>query len=120
MTWSREWLRILTLRCEEASMLTSYELEERLSLAERMALRGHLLVCGSCRTLRHQLQFLRTAMRRKHAKLDDQSLVLARLSPEARQRILQTLSKLAGGRSTETTDGRTTETPIEPDEPSDH
>ena len=64
MTWSREWLRILTLRCEEASMLTSYELEERLSLANRMALRGHLLVCGSCRTLRHHLQFLRAAMRR--------------------------------------------------------
>jgi len=119
MTWSREWLRILTLRCEEASMLTSYELEERLSLADRMALRGHLLVCGSCRTLRHQLQFLRTAMRWKHAKLDDQSPELDRLSPQARQRILQAISKSAGGRTTETTDGHTTETQIEPDEPSD-
>ena len=119
MTWSREWLRILTLRCEEASMLTSDELEERLSLADRMALRGHLLVCGSCRTLRHQLHFLRTAMRRKQAKLDDQILELARLSPEARQRILQALSKSAGGRRTEGMDGHTTETQIEPDEPSD-
>ena len=46
MTWSREWLlATLTLRCEEASMLTSCELEERLSLANRLALRSHSLVC---------------------------------------------------------------------------
>ena len=100
-------------------MLTSYELEERLSLADRMALRGHLLVCGSCRTLRHQLQFLRTMMRRKHAKLEHQGLELDRLSPEARERILKAISQSPGERPSEGTDGHTTETQMEPNEPSD-
>lgn len=119
MSWSRAWVRILTLVCEEASVLTSYELEERLSLADRLALRGHLLVCRSCRTLRSQLQFLRTAMRRKHARPEHLNLDLGRLSPEARQRILQALSESAGGRTTEGTAEHTTETQVEPDEPLD-
>ena len=62
MSWPNEMMKILTLQCEEASILASRELDEPLSLAECLAVRGHTLVCRSCRRFRHQLWLLRTAM----------------------------------------------------------
>ena len=64
MSWSNDLLKILVLRCEEASILSSREIDEPLRLAERFALRGHLLVCNSCRTLRRQLRFLHATLQR--------------------------------------------------------
>ncbi len=65
MNWSNNLLKILTLRCEEASMLASRELDEPLGPAERLALRGHALVCGSCRAPCRQLQFLHGALQQR-------------------------------------------------------
>ena len=45
-------LRVLTLRCEEASALLSYELDDSLPRLDRVALLCHLLVCRSCRRFR--------------------------------------------------------------------
>ena len=69
MSWSSDVLKILTLRCEEASLLASREIDEPLGLAERVALCGHSLVCRSCRRLRRQLLFLHVALQRHRTSL---------------------------------------------------
>ena len=87
MSLPRDLVRILTIRCEEASSLTSRELDEPLGRAETLALRGHTLVCRSCRRLRRQLQFLQDAIRRRAAEPDGDGAGRDGLSPEARDRI---------------------------------
>ena len=87
MSWSNDLIRIFTLRCEEASILTSREHDEPLGLAEKLALRGHILVCRSCRRLRRQLQFLHSAMQRRIADPEGAGPGQDALSPEARARI---------------------------------
>ena len=80
-------MQILTLRCEEASSLASKELDEPLGLAETLALRGHVLLCRSCRRFRRQLQFLHAAMTRRGAEPDGDGESQDALSPEAQARI---------------------------------
>jgi hypothetical protein len=88
---------VLTLRCADASELASHELDEPLSPLEALALRGHLLACGSCRRFRRQLRWIRAA-----ARLRDRSPAAGprpgddALSPEARARILRALDEAGG------------------------
>ena len=56
--WSDVY-KILTLRCDESSQLLSAETDEQLKVAERIALRMHLLGCKACRRYRLQLRFMR-------------------------------------------------------------
>jgi hypothetical protein len=91
MSWLEQLLKILTLRCEEASVLTSRELDEPLGLAERLAVRSHTLVCGSCRRFRRQVQFLRAALIRRDAAALEDGPGPDTLSPEARVRIKRAL-----------------------------
>jgi hypothetical protein len=98
MTLPERLLQILTLKCEGASSLTSRQLEEPLGLPERLAVRGHLLVCRSCRRFRRQVQFLRLALQRQNARLEQAGVDLEALSPEARARIERALMEADGGR----------------------
>jgi hypothetical protein len=91
MSWPGQLLKILTLHCEEASVLASRELDEPLGLAERLAVRGHTLVCRSCRRFRRQLQFLRAALNRRDAAPEENGPGHDALSPEARARIERAL-----------------------------
>jgi hypothetical protein len=52
------------LTCKEATHLVSQGLDRRLGLAERVALRLHLLVCDGCANFSRQMAFLRKAMAR--------------------------------------------------------
>ena len=58
-------LRVLTLRCEEASELSSRELDDSLPRLDRAALFCHVLVCKSCRRFRAQVRLIRQAIRRR-------------------------------------------------------
>ena len=87
MSLPKDLIRIITLRCEEASSLTSKELDEPLRLAEKLAIRGHTLVCRSCRRLRRQLQFLHAAFQRRESDPETPGPGHGALSPEARARI---------------------------------
>lgn len=49
------------LSCKEATELISQGMDRRLSLAERMGLRLHLLICRGCRATEEHLDFLRRA-----------------------------------------------------------
>jgi hypothetical protein len=98
MTLPERLVQILTLNCEGASSLTSRELDERLGLPELLAVRGHLLVCRSCRRFRRQLLFLRLALQRQYARLEQAGGEHGTLSPEARARIERVLMEADGGR----------------------
>lgn len=84
---------VLTLRCEAASELTSRSMDEPLSLLEGLALRGHLLGCGSCRRFRRQVGWIRSAFRLRDripagTRPDDEAL-----SHEARERIARAIDE---------------------------
>jgi predicted anti-sigma-YlaC factor YlaD len=98
MTLPERLLQILTLKCEKASSLTSQELDEPLGLPELLAVRGHLLVCRSCRRFRRQLLFLRLALQRQNARLEQAGAEQDALSPEARVRIERVLTEADAGR----------------------
>jgi hypothetical protein len=54
----------MILTCKEATRLVSQGLDRRLGLAERVALRLHLLVCDGCANFSKQMAFLRSALSR--------------------------------------------------------
>ena len=54
----------MLLNCKEATRLVSQGLDRRLGLAERLALRLHLLICDGCANFSKQAAFLRRALSR--------------------------------------------------------
>jgi hypothetical protein len=52
------------MNCREATALMSQEQDRRLSLAERIGLRLHVLICTGCTNYRRQMAVLRAACRR--------------------------------------------------------
>jgi len=84
---------ILSLSCDESSRLVSDNLERKLSRAERMALRLHLMVCRKCRAFRRNLNLLRDALHtRTEQCLATQDQPPA-LSSDERARLRQTLAR---------------------------
>ena len=62
MTWLTAVRKILTLHCDEASELASQEVDGPLTLTDRLALHGHLLVCRACRIFRNQVVAIHAGM----------------------------------------------------------
>jgi hypothetical protein len=81
-------LRVLTLRCEAASELSSRELDEGLPFLDRLALLSHVTVCKSCRRFRVQVRLIRKAIRRREQLLNESRSIEGGLSAEARSRIV--------------------------------
>ena len=54
----------LKITCKEAHRLLSYRMEHPLRRGERWRLWLHLRFCGMCSRVDHQMDFLRSAMRR--------------------------------------------------------
>ena len=52
----------MRITCKEASRLLSLDLDRRLTLAQRMALRLHLTLCDACTNVKAQFDFLRRAL----------------------------------------------------------
>ncbi len=50
--------------CKHTSELLSQGQDRSLTLAERLRLGLHLMLCNSCRNFTRQLSFMRTALRR--------------------------------------------------------
>jgi hypothetical protein len=51
------------LSCKEVTHLVSEAQDRHLSIAERLQLEMHLLICKGCANFRKQMDFLRTACR---------------------------------------------------------
>jgi hypothetical protein len=54
----------MRLSCKEATQLLSQREDRKLTLAERVALRLHLVICRGCRAVSEQIPFLRRAVAR--------------------------------------------------------
>lgn len=52
---------ILSMKCDQASLLASDSLDRRLKWHERLGLKCHVMVCFSCRHFRKQLKMMRGA-----------------------------------------------------------
>jgi hypothetical protein len=86
--------RWLNLPCREFARLSSQALDRPLTLAERCALKIHLLSCLACRRNARQVGFLRDALERLVTRLDhDDPLPGPELPLEARQRIKNLLEQ---------------------------
>lgn len=84
---------ILSLSCNESSRLLSDGLDRQLSLTERIALRGHLFACRRCRRFRNILQHLRATTQHLTTPTVADENVLPPLSPEARARLTEALTR---------------------------
>jgi hypothetical protein len=51
------------MKCREATLKVSEELERPLTLGEQVSLKMHVLICTPCRNFRQQAAFLRESMR---------------------------------------------------------
>lgn len=76
--------------CKETSLLASRAMDERLPLADRMAMRMHLAICRNCARFNQQLQEMRRLFRAETGADED---VGPDLPPEARQRIETEMQK---------------------------
>lgn len=79
------------ISCKEASELISQSMDRRLSFAERVRIRIHLLACQACTQYGKQLRFLRLAASRFSKGMEHGEQESSRLSPEARERIKKAL-----------------------------
>ncbi|NNF42738.1 MAG: zf-HC2 domain-containing protein [Phycisphaerales bacterium] len=81
------------MSCRRATQLISESMDRPLTRRERVALRVHIVICGSCRRYRRQLARLRTALERLAATSEMATAegAPAVLSPEARTRIRDAL-----------------------------
>ncbi len=85
-------LKILSLTCDQSTQLTSAGLDRPLTRGERVALRLHHGICGSCRKMKRQFLLLRRA----NEALREGESVPARskgLSAGARTQIREAMTK---------------------------
>ncbi len=75
--------------CKESTELVSRAMDERLTFADRLAMRMHLAICRNCARFARQLQDMRRLFQAETAASED----AAGLSPDARQRIATELQK---------------------------
>jgi hypothetical protein len=59
----RQVVRILWLRCFDATELSSSLLDEPMEFPERLALYSHLATCRSCRRFHNQIRRIRSLLR---------------------------------------------------------
>lgn len=52
------------LKCTEVTELCSRELDEEITLGQKVSMRAHLMMCSGCSNYRRQLAALRLAARR--------------------------------------------------------
>lgn len=60
----------LMIDCRQAARLISAELDRSLPWTERLALRGHLLICKACPNFRRQVRLMDQAMVRWRAYIE--------------------------------------------------
>lgn len=79
------------LTCKQASQLISQSLDRPLSWSDRAQLRFHLFICDACYCFNHQLNQLRTAVKRITQRAENDNSI--QLSLEAKARITSEINK---------------------------
>ena len=94
----RHFLRLLFVHCDEIARLASAGMDGKLPRHERVAVNIHMAYCKACRRYRRQVLLLRTAMTRfVNDVKNDNATTIPALSPEARDRLKNTLRQLCIG-----------------------
>ena len=62
MKWLDALKTVLLMNCREAAPLIAEAMEQKLAVQDRVAVRLHLAICGSCRRYRGQLSLLRRVL----------------------------------------------------------
>ena len=75
--------------CKETTELASRAMDERLSFADRMALRMHLAICENCTRFNQQLQEMRRLFRAETGANDDAAGACPRSPATHRKRIAE-------------------------------
>lgn len=75
------------LSCRKATALASTALDRPLMFRERVLLRGHVLICSSCRRATRQFRRLRTTVREAAGELQGGSTARTPLPEAARTRL---------------------------------
>lgn len=83
------------MTCKDASYLVSERQDRPLGFRERWSLRMHLWMCVNCRRFARQLALMRQVMRLPGWP-DEDDVPGADLTPEARERIRNTLAERSG------------------------
>ncbi len=83
--------RKLAPNCREASRLQSEGLDHSLSLAQRLSLRLHLLLCKWCRRYGKEIRLLRRVVQERPDQVSEATP--GNLSPEARERLKRSLGR---------------------------
>ncbi|MBC2732453.1 zf-HC2 domain-containing protein [Thiobacillus sp.] len=83
-------MRFINISCQEATRLVSQQLDQPLSLADKLKLQTHLLICKACPTMHQKFVTLHQAGQ-KYATRDESS----GLTPESKARIAKTLRDAA-------------------------
>jgi predicted anti-sigma-YlaC factor YlaD len=90
----REFIRLLTVPCDEIAKLVSTSLDGDLPWTHRFAIKIHMLYCKACRRYRRQILLLRRTLQALGAALDDvKAPPELSLPPEARERIRRSLTQ---------------------------
>jgi len=82
------------LTCRETTYLISQSFDRKLNLGQRLAIRTHLLMCRFCSRFNKQLKLIRAFtnyISRKEQSDHLSGLSEESLSPEARNRIMQSI-----------------------------
>jgi hypothetical protein len=86
------WIAGKLLPCNSITEMISESMERRLTIAERLRIRLHFMICVWCARYQSQLLALRESLRLRASQIEkDESL--PSLSPEARERIRKSLKR---------------------------
>ena len=88
----RYWLLRRLPTCEQLLPVMSRQLDQKLSIRERIVLNLHLFVCKWCLDYAKQLSFLRETVRTETKNIDAQETAGAGLSEEAKERMKRALT----------------------------
>jgi hypothetical protein len=77
------------MKCKEASQLISRNLDQPLSMRERLALKFHLIICKYCYRFSQQLQKLHVAIHNLSKSIEDDTNIT--LPSETKKRIVASL-----------------------------
>ena len=85
------WLARRLPTCKEVTRMASDAMERKLSLRQHLEMKLHLLICTLCMRYVKQLQFMRDAVQRHAAQIENGTARPSVLSDDARERMKQRL-----------------------------
>lgn len=86
----------LNISCREATRLASQQLDQPLSLADKLRLQAHLLICKACPSMHQKFALLHQAGRKFVLRDEGSDADRSGLTPEAKARIAQSLRRRHG------------------------